>query len=121
VKNVLFSILALMFLLPQVSNTFVWVHYQTNKAAITEQFCENKAKPELQCNGQCHLAKQLTEPVAPTSNQPTERLYLPQLDLFFLDVAAFETAEPIGKTHPNTPTPFYTFCPLDKIDEPPQA
>ncbi len=110
-----------LFLLPQISNTFVWLNYEANKAAITEEFCENKAKPELQCNGQCHLAKQLTEPVAPTGNQPTESIYLPQLDLYFMAVTASQISEPIGKNHRITPTPLYTFSPLDKIDEPPQG
>ncbi|MEZ4979165.1 MAG: hypothetical protein R2772_07690 [Chitinophagales bacterium] len=32
---------------------FAW--YLANQEAITEQFCVNKDKPELQCNGKCHL------------------------------------------------------------------
>jgi hypothetical protein len=35
------------------------VYYELNIDYITEKFCENKAKPELQCNGKCHLAKEL--------------------------------------------------------------
>lgn len=30
-----------------------------NVVFITKKFCINKDKPELQCNGKCHLAKQL--------------------------------------------------------------
>lgn len=36
---------------------FGW--YELNKKAITEQFCINKNKPQLHCNGKCHLKKQL--------------------------------------------------------------
>lgn len=35
-------------------------YYELNIDYITEKFCENKAKPQLQCNGKCHLAKELS-------------------------------------------------------------
>lgn len=39
----------------------VTFNYLVNKAEIIEQFCENKEKPQLQCNGKCHLAKQIVQ------------------------------------------------------------
>jgi hypothetical protein len=30
-----------------------------NKVSITQNFCENKGKPKMHCNGKCHLKKQL--------------------------------------------------------------
>ena len=33
--------------------------YEMNKGYITSNFCINKAKPELKCNGKCYLKKQL--------------------------------------------------------------
>lgn len=35
------------------------LYYQLNIDYIIETYCINKDKPELQCNGKCHLAKQL--------------------------------------------------------------
>lgn len=35
------------------------LYYQLNIDYIIENYCVNKEKPELQCNGKCHLAKQL--------------------------------------------------------------
>lgn len=35
-------------------------YYELNIEYITEKFCENKDKPQLQCNGKCHLAKELS-------------------------------------------------------------
>lgn len=32
-----------------------------NVSEITELFCVNKEKPQLQCNGKCHLATQLVD------------------------------------------------------------
>lgn len=44
------------------------LYYQLNKAAITEKFCVNKDKPQMHCNGQCHLAKELKKATQPLSN-----------------------------------------------------
>ncbi|GAB4331545.1 MAG: hypothetical protein OHK0038_06500 [Flammeovirgaceae bacterium] len=33
--------------------------YHVNKEFITERFCINKSKPQLDCNGKCFLKKQL--------------------------------------------------------------
>lgn len=35
------------------------VDYYTNQKEYTEKYCENKAKPELNCHGSCHLSEQL--------------------------------------------------------------
>ncbi|WP_010135382.1 hypothetical protein [Ochrovirga pacifica] len=34
-------------------------YYETHVKEIIEKYCVNTDKPQLQCNGQCHLAKQL--------------------------------------------------------------
>ncbi|NRD20475.1 hypothetical protein HNV08_10490 [Winogradskyella eckloniae] len=36
------------------------LYYQLNIDYIIETYCINKDQPELQCNGKCHLAKQLS-------------------------------------------------------------
>ena len=36
------------------------VYYKLNINYIIETYCINKEKPELKCNGKCHIAKQLT-------------------------------------------------------------
>lgn len=35
------------------------LYYELNVDYIIETYCVNKDKPELQCNGKCHLSKQL--------------------------------------------------------------
>jgi hypothetical protein len=37
----------------------IW--YLTNKEYVAKNLCENKKKPQLKCNGKCHLAKRLQE------------------------------------------------------------
>jgi len=35
------------------------IYYELNIDYIIETYCVNKDKPELQCNGKCHLSEQL--------------------------------------------------------------
>lgn len=37
------------------------INFKINQEEITEEFCENKNKPELACEGKCHLSKLLEE------------------------------------------------------------
>lgn len=41
----------------------IWsvVEYIVNYDYIVEKLCENRDKPELQCNGKCYLAKMLSD------------------------------------------------------------
>ena len=50
----LFSILLQTF-----SSLFIVANYLLNKEYISKNFCENRDKPKMHCNGKCHLMKQL--------------------------------------------------------------
>jgi len=39
----------------------VFVEYITDVEAFTEMYCENTDKPEMHCNGKCHLTEKLAE------------------------------------------------------------
>lgn len=51
----------MLFLLVAFQQALLIVHFKLNQQAIEKQFCINKAKPELQCHGKCHLKKELQE------------------------------------------------------------
>ncbi|HEX8329733.1 MAG TPA: hypothetical protein VF629_19505 [Hymenobacter sp.] len=51
--------LAALMLLQTLGREVLVLDYALNKARITELYCVNKARPQLACNGKCHLAKQL--------------------------------------------------------------
>lgn len=111
----------LLFLQPQISNTAVWMLYEMNKAAITEAFCVNKEKPALKCNGKCHLATQLTQPLPTESNQPTQASYIPQIDLFFLPTEPNVDLEPKNKVFAFGKISSYSLLLVTKVDRPPRA
>lgn len=39
----------------------IFIEYVMDIETFTELYCENKDKPEKQCNGKCHLVDQLAE------------------------------------------------------------
>ena len=51
----------LVLLVHIFSHGLIMLHYKLNQKFITERFCENKAKPKMQCNGKCHIKKTLNQ------------------------------------------------------------
>ena len=49
----------MLFLLVSFQQALIIVHFKLNQKEIEKEFCENKAKPKLQCHGKCHLKKEL--------------------------------------------------------------
>jgi len=46
------------------------VDYAINYDYIVNVLCENKGKPEMQCNGKCYLTKELAEEAGINDNNP---------------------------------------------------
>jgi hypothetical protein len=75
--------------------------YVINYDYIAKELCENKAKPKLNCNGKCHLMKELakaSEDEAPqsdkkTSPQQTEILFYEALGGFIFSHPVFISAD----------------------------
>ncbi|WP_426490917.1 hypothetical protein [Hymenobacter sp. 102] len=62
--------LSILVLLQTFSRELLVLDYQARKAEITQLFCVNKARPRLQCNGKCHLRKQLRKATDADSKTP---------------------------------------------------
>ena len=54
-------LLVILLLLPPVSKMLYVVDYSLNKAYIISTYCINQNKPQLACEGKCHLTKQLAK------------------------------------------------------------
>lgn len=50
------------------SQTVIVTDYLINIEYITKVFCINKEKPQMKCNGKCHLTKQLQKDEEKKSN-----------------------------------------------------
>lgn len=118
-KN-LYFILALFLFVKPIIPVF---EYIVNYDFIVKELCENKEKPELACNGKCHLMKELAKandsdkPLSTdkkeASKQPIEVLFL---EKFPVDFQLFSCEEVIkinsfySNLYQNTTT-FSTFHP----------
>lgn len=58
-KKVFGFTMTMLFLLVSFQQALIIVHFKLNQASIEKEFCVNKAKPEMQCHGKCHLKKEL--------------------------------------------------------------
>ena len=56
-KKILIIVILSIFLKPILPV----IDYIVNYDYISNVLCENKAKPELKCNGKCHLIKELAK------------------------------------------------------------
>ena len=52
-------VFTLTVLLQSLQGFFTIVNWKINQDELTAKYCVNKAKPMLNCNGKCYLAKQL--------------------------------------------------------------
>lgn len=55
---ILFGLISAL-LISSVAKTVVFADYLLNYDYISKVLCINKDKPEMHCNGKCHLAKEL--------------------------------------------------------------
>lgn len=58
-KSVFSITMTMLFLLVSFQQVLIIVHFKLDQKNIEQEFCVNKAKPQLQCHGKCHLRKEL--------------------------------------------------------------
>lgn len=99
--------------------------YEINKDYIAAELCENKDKPQLECNGKCYLKKQIDKVEdngsadnknLPTKNKKTE---LPEYVLTTPSLCAFYAAKDATTFHDKYITPRGTQY-ITSVFHPPQ-
>ena len=63
-----------MYILAWTIPYMPYIEYELNKKYIAEVLCENKDKPEMHCNGKCHLKKQIKK----ANSAPVQQQQEPQ-------------------------------------------
>jgi len=61
IRNTAAAYLLALILFKVLAVPLLFLNYELNKDLIAANFCENKARPAMQCNGKCHLSKQLAK------------------------------------------------------------
>ena len=100
--------------------------YIMNYDYIVKVLCENKDKPQLQCDGKCYLAKQLAKESGEseenpfgTNNTNTEVLpvvFLEKMATYTFATTNFDEKLPILKTSTNLVTTLF----VPEISQPPE-
>ncbi|OIQ23002.1 hypothetical protein [Lacinutrix sp. MedPE-SW] len=67
-KSIFAILLFISFAVRPLFFTGYVAYFQLNIDYIIETYCINKEKPQLQCNGKCHLAKQLATATTTTND-----------------------------------------------------
>ena len=120
VKKILF-LLALIMLLKPVLPV---VDYVVNYDYISTVLCINKAKPKLQCNGKCHLMKELaktSESETPISSnkkiasQELEILFFEEIKSFKIASNFFDKIQLLNSNYSN----LYSYLNSDSVFRPP--
>lgn len=72
INYIIISFFTLSLFLSVLVQSFILVNYSLNIKSYTDKYCENIEVPEMNCNGTCHLAKQLKINVIETENSTEE-------------------------------------------------
>jgi hypothetical protein len=62
--------------------------YIINYDYIAKELCENKEKPELHCNGKCHLAKELAKASEDEKPVSEKKAAHAEMEILFFQTAA---------------------------------
>ncbi|MFD2907650.1 hypothetical protein ACFSX9_02775 [Flavobacterium ardleyense] len=85
-KRVIIIISFLMFLKPVLPV----LEYIVNYDYIVTELCENKSKPELHCNGKCHLTEQLAKASeSDNANSSEKKTSFQQAEIVFCQALEF--------------------------------
>lgn len=89
---------------------------------ITDAFCINKDKPEMHCNGTCHLKKQLIQTDNSTPLESEQSLYINEIQLFSSrDIIKITVPERTKTLHHTFFEESYSFLQGLDIFHPPKA
>jgi hypothetical protein len=99
--------------------------YEANQEYIAKEFCENKARPKMHCNGKCYLKKQLDK----IENTTREGKQLPQkkaksdIPEYITSLAIFTPLYQPGISTPQYALykNFYRYHPVISIFHPPSV
>ncbi|MFN0049775.1 MAG: hypothetical protein ACKVOU_11690 [Cytophagales bacterium] len=99
-----------------------YINYKINYKYIAGVLCENKAKPKMQCNGKCHLKKELKKAATEESKSKAELKNIEQeefleINVFLLHNFQFIAENQLYFFHSNR----YASFSLEHISPPPQA
>lgn len=114
-------ILTTLILFSSLRVSLNYAYYELDPVGFIEKLCENKDKPELQCNGKCHL-KKVAESSTENQQEPAKSTTLKEITLFVVNKFEYSVSEIIKtETKIFKYKNLYAFSSIHQIDRPPQV
>jgi hypothetical protein len=85
------------------------IDYCVNYKYIANELCENQDKPELECNGKCHLKKELAKAATEENSTSKDKKQVSKQEieiLFYQEAFQFESKN-ISIVYTETPTYYF--------------
>ena len=79
VKNFILIFLAILIIFQSNSQLWLIVNFKLNQDFIAKNLCENRGKPEMNCNGNCCLKKELQKQTKREKKAEGERIKSEQI------------------------------------------
>jgi hypothetical protein len=77
-------------LLQNFSKSLIVMQFKVNQSYIASELCENKNKPQMHCNGRCHLKKELDRDAQQDKNNSNNK---DKYEVMFVDaIQSFDAA-----------------------------
>ncbi len=118
-KSALSISILIVFAYIQLFNGLVWMSYEINKSEIIQQFCENKDKPEMKCEGTCHMKKMMLTDEADKEGEPL--MILPEIQLYLNDVGVEIPNNNVASINYKRYSNLYSFNFLNEREIPPKG
>lgn len=101
--------------------SFTYAYYYLDKSDFIENLCVNKDKPEMHCDGKCHL-KKVAEKSTKNDKEPFKGITFKEITLFVVEQDSFEFAQlTYRKIQLKRYNNLYSYAILKTLDHPPQV
>lgn len=101
--------------------SLTYAYYNIDTVGFIEKLCENKDKPELQCNGKCHL-KKLVDNNTNNDKEPVKAVNLKDITLFVVEFMKYDfNSVSFKNVQLGSYNNLYAFSLIDSLDRPPQT
>jgi len=84
-RNIFSVVLIIAMLWNVFYVSFTYVYYFVDQEGFIAEYCVNIAKPELKCNGKCHL-KEVSEKDATNDKAPSKMMITKDVNLYVQEI-----------------------------------
>ena len=83
--KILFGAIAVLYMVGTCYQMYLFLDFQSHKEEIIEAHCENKDKPEIHCDGNCHFKKEVSNSPIHASVVQEENKEIPSYAMISFD------------------------------------